>query len=128
MISEFVEEAVVEEELCDYEIGAAIDFFLEALPIDVLAFAAFDVAFGESGDADGKTAHFSCQFDQFVCEPETTWFRRKRCCAGGGIAPQCQQIADAALLRVHEERKYLVAGCSDAGEVGHARHAEVDLD
>ena len=56
MISKAEEVVVVEEQLCDDKVGAAIDFPLQPFPIDFAAFLTSDMAFWKSCGADTKPA------------------------------------------------------------------------
>src|SRR5262245_57389067 len=53
MIPEFKKVGVVEKKLCENEVSAGVDLFLQMLPVGILAFSASHVAFGKTGGADG---------------------------------------------------------------------------
>jgi hypothetical protein len=57
---------VVEKQLRDDEVGAAVDLLLQPLPVHLLAFRAGYVSFRKAGDADRELADLANTLNQLI--------------------------------------------------------------
>ncbi len=119
---------VVEEQLRDHVARALGDLVLEALPVDELAFAAGDVAFGKARDPDVEPTGLPDESDQFMGEFEATLDFGPFLGARGGVAAKRENVPDAAPGGVGEHGGQLVPGRVHARQVGHRREPMLPLD
>jgi hypothetical protein len=112
IIPEFKIIGIVEKQLGEDKIRAGVHLFLQMPPVGVFAFLAGDVAFGKTGDADGKIARFADEFDQLRGKLETAGcgleIRRRRagrragrgcfCSRGRGFFPSSSRTSSRVWL------------------------------
>ena len=126
-IAELKKISVVEKQLREDKIRARVRFFLQMFPIIKPANFIGDVAFGKTGDADGKIALLADELDELCGE-----FKAAGCglkfSAGGRIAAQRQDVFAAERMDFFEHRAHFVARVVDAGKMGERGQAVVALD
>ena len=127
VIAEGIKVGVVEEELGDDEVRAAINLGLEPVPVHLAAFFASDVALGETSGADAEAAEFAEVADELVGELEAA-FGGFKFATGGRVAAQGEDVLDAALGGFGEDGGKLFLRRVDAGEVHHGGESVLALD
>ena len=95
----------------------------------VIVFAGFigDVAFRETGDADGKIARLADELDELRGEFEAVG-RRLKFAAAGRVAAQAQDVFAAERADFFEQCAHLVAHVADAGEMRQRGQPVLPLD
>ena len=120
---------VVEEQLRDQEIDAGLDLGRQVVEV-ARQIPALDVPFGIARRRDGHAiAQPAAQEgDQLGGVGQSVGRRLEVVGAGRRIAPQRDDVANAAFDQAIEDLAQLGAARSDAGEMGHGPDAELALD
>ena len=128
IIAKFKIVAVVKKKLRQDKFGASRRFGLEIVPIGVFSFPASDVAFGKTGDADGKTAVRANQFHQLIRIFEASFRGAELACSGRRVAAQGQNVADSGVAGFFQIAAQLRLGRVDASKVRHGDQPMLFLD
>ena len=128
MIAKAEEIGVVEEQLSQDKIRAAIDLGLQPVPIHFPPLLAGDVALRESGGADAKAAHLLDEGDQLMGKLEAALRFFELAAAGGRIAAQGENISYAQRPGLEQDRAQLPGGRTDARQVEESGQMVLALD
>ncbi|MDB6123995.1 MAG: hypothetical protein JWQ71_2988 [Pedosphaera sp.] len=128
VVAEFKIVGVVVKQLGNDKVSAAINLLLQVIPIDMFALGAGDVAFRETGGANGESAQFAQETDELMGIFKAALGPGELAVAAGRVAAQGQDVGDAECAGLLNDVAKFLAGGVDAGEMEHGRQSMLALD